>query len=75
MHRDQLNPFDFCHADDVEVLNEQLQAAELQIEDLKQQLDGAMGAEDMLEQLTERTLNMGEVCSDSITSHPHMFMH
>ena len=35
--------------------------AEAQVEDLKQQLDDALGAEDMLEQLTERNLQMGEV--------------
>lgn len=35
--------------------------AEASIEDLKAQLDNALGAEEMLEQLTERTLSMGEV--------------
>ncbi|KAJ7246396.1 dynein associated protein-domain-containing protein [Mycena rebaudengoi] len=34
--------------------------AEIQIEDLKMQLDDAMGAEDMLVQLTERNLMLGE---------------
>nr|XP_019012815.1 dynactin 1 [Kwoniella pini CBS 10737]OCF51596.1 dynactin 1 [Kwoniella pini CBS 10737] len=34
--------------------------AEAQVEDLKLQLDDALGAEDMLEQLTERNLQMGE---------------
>ena len=38
-----------------------LSSAEAQIEDLKIQLDDALGAEDMLEQLTERNLQMGEV--------------
>lgn len=38
----------------------ELDMAESQIEELKQQLDVALSAEDMLEQLTERTLNMGE---------------
>ncbi len=38
-----------------------LDSAEGQISDLKQQLDNALGAEEMLEQLTERTLFMGEV--------------
>ncbi|WWD18419.1 hypothetical protein CI109_102869 [Kwoniella shandongensis] len=37
-----------------------LNNAEAQVEDLKQQLDDALGAEDMLEQLTERNLQMGE---------------
>jgi dynactin 1 len=35
--------------------------AETQIEDLKVQLDDAMGAEEMLVQLTERNLMLGEV--------------
>jgi hypothetical protein len=35
--------------------------AEIQIEDLKLQLDDAMGAEEMLVQLTERNLMLGEV--------------
>ncbi len=35
--------------------------AEIQIEDLKLQLDDALGAEDMLVQLTERNLMLGEV--------------
>lgn len=41
-----------------------LSNAEAQVEDLKLQLDDALGAEDMLEQLTERNLQMGEVSSD-----------
>lgn len=35
--------------------------AEVQIEDLKLQLDDALGAEEMLVQLTERNLMLGEV--------------
>lgn len=35
--------------------------AEIQIEDLKLQLDDALGAEDMVVQLTERNLMLGEV--------------
>ncbi len=35
--------------------------AEIQIEDLKLQLDDALGAEEMLVQLTERNLMLGEV--------------
>lgn len=35
--------------------------AEVQIEDLKVQLDDALGAEEMLVQLTERNLMLGEV--------------
>jgi dynactin 1 len=38
-----------------------LEDADGHIADLKQQLDNALGAEEMLEQLTERTLSMGEV--------------
>ena len=38
--------------------------AEIQIEDLKQQLDSALGAEEMLEQLTEKTLTMGETIEE-----------
>lgn len=41
----------------------ELDRAEQQIEDLKIQLDDAMGAEDMLEQLTERNLTLNEVRS------------
>lgn len=37
------------------------ETAELQLEDLKLQLDDAMGAEDLLEQLTERNLTLNEV--------------
>ncbi|KAI0829040.1 dynactin [Trametes gibbosa] len=37
-----------------------LQNAEIQIEDLKMQLDDALGAEDLLVQLTERNLMLGE---------------
>jgi hypothetical protein len=39
-----------------------LSNAEIQIEDLKLQLDDALGAEEMLVQLTERNLMLGEVC-------------
>lgn len=39
----------------------ELEIAEAQVEDLKAQLDDASGAEDMLEQLTERNLNLNEV--------------
>lgn len=42
----------------------ELERAEAQIEDLKAQLDDALGAEDMLEQLTERNLNLSEVSRD-----------
>jgi hypothetical protein len=38
-----------------------LSNAEVQIEDLKIQLDDALGAEEMLVQLTERNLELGEV--------------
>ena len=36
--------------------------AEVQVEDLKLQLDDALGAEEMVVQLTERNLELGEVC-------------
>lgn len=39
---------------------EQLEAAEALVENLKLQLDDAMGAEDMLEHLTERNLSLSE---------------
>ncbi|KGB74790.3 dynactin 1 [Cryptococcus deuterogattii R265] len=44
----------------LEFAEAKLTNAESQVEDLKQQLDDALGAEDMLEQLTERNLQMGE---------------
>lgn len=36
--------------------------ADAQIEDLKDQLDDALGAEEMLVQLTDRNLMLSEVC-------------
>jgi dynactin 1 len=39
---------------------QRLANADVQIDSLKQQLDDAMGAEDMLVQLTERNLLLGE---------------
>jgi dynactin 1 len=38
-----------------------LSNADTQIEDLKTQLDDALGAEELVVQLTERTLMLGEV--------------
>ncbi|OXG26855.1 dynactin 1 [Cryptococcus neoformans] len=49
---DLINQLEFAEA--------KLANAESQVEDLKQQLDDALGAEDMLEQLTDRNLQMGE---------------
>lgn len=46
--------------------NAKLRNAEEQVEDLKLQLDDALGAEDMLEQLTERNLQLGEVSAYSL---------
>ncbi|KAG0150545.1 hypothetical protein CROQUDRAFT_38151 [Cronartium quercuum f. sp. fusiforme G11] len=46
------------------VILNQLTIAESQIEELKQQLDDSMGAEDMLEQLTERNLTLNEKIDD-----------
>ena len=42
--------------------------AEIQIEDLKVQLDDALGAEEMLVQLTERNLMLGEVIAVLVRS-------
>jgi len=42
--------------------------ADTQIEDLKIQLDDALGAEEMVVQLTERTLMLGEVTNVLIAS-------
>lgn len=38
--------------------------ADAQIEDLKVQLDDALGAEEMLVQLTDRNLMLSEVCTN-----------
>ncbi|KAF9089316.1 hypothetical protein BGX23_006769 [Mortierella sp. AD031] len=43
-----------------EKLRESLELAENQIEDLKQRLDDAIGAEDMIEQLSEKNITLGE---------------
>ena len=40
-----------------------LSNAESEIEGLKLQIDDALGAEDLLVQLTERNLELGEVCA------------
>ena len=45
----------------LELSEAKLANAEAQVEDLKLQLDDALGAEDLLEQLTERNLLMSEV--------------
>ncbi|KAI5885462.1 uncharacterized protein SCHCODRAFT_02520680 [Schizophyllum commune H4-8] len=42
----------------------QLTNAEIQVEDLKMQLDDALGAEEMLVKLTERNLELGEKIED-----------
>jgi len=44
--------------------------ADTQIEDLKMQLDDALGAEEMVVQLTERTLMLGEVTTILRTNDP-----
>lgn len=44
-----------------ELVQASLETAELQVEDLKIQLDDALGAEEMLELLTEKNLTMSEV--------------
>ncbi|KHJ33785.1 putative cap-gly domain-containing protein [Erysiphe necator] len=43
-----------------EVTKEKLNLANVAIEDLKQQLDNAMGAEDMIEELTEKNVGLQE---------------
>ncbi|KAG4442163.1 hypothetical protein IFR05_002376 [Cadophora sp. M221] len=43
-----------------EVAREKLASSEAAIEDLRQQLDNALGAEDMIEELTERNMSMNE---------------
>ncbi|KAI9594342.1 hypothetical protein BDF19DRAFT_130733 [Syncephalis fuscata] len=43
-----------------EKMRETLLKAEGQVEDLKQQLDDALGAEELVEQLTEKNLNLSE---------------
>lgn len=53
-----------------DALKESLENAELQVEDLKIQLDDALGAEDMLELLTEKNLAMGEVRRSSPSARP-----
>lgn len=45
-------------------LASKLQASEAQLEDVKTQLDDALGAEEMLEELTERNLFLGEKMSE-----------
>jgi len=43
-----------------ETTKEKLAQAEANIEDLRQQLDNALGAEDMIEELTERNMSLNE---------------
>lgn len=45
--------------------NMDLSIARSQVEDLKLQLDDALGVEDMVVTLTERNLMLGEVCYSS----------
>lgn len=49
----------------LELSEAKLANAESQVEDLKLQLDDALGAEDLLEQLTERNLLMSDVSPSS----------
>jgi dynactin 1 len=46
--------------DHYDVVKEKLAQSEASIEDLRQQLDNALGAEDMIEELTERNMTMNE---------------
>ncbi len=50
-----------CLVAEFDATLQRLANADVQIDSLKQQLDDAMGAEDMLVQLTERNLLLGEV--------------
>lgn len=57
-------------ADEFDVMQGRAETAEAQVEDLKVQLDDAFGAEDVLDQLTERNLTLSEVrsvpCSERV---------
>ncbi|KAJ1920802.1 hypothetical protein H4219_001038 [Mycoemilia scoparia] len=46
--------------DQISLLKGKLDASDNQIEDLKQRLDEALGAEEMIEELSERNLNLSE---------------
>lgn len=48
------------YKEEYEATKEKLAQAEAAVEDLRQQLDTALGAEEMLEELTERNLSMAE---------------
>jgi len=48
------------NVDRFEEVSKQLAQSEVLIEDLKQQLDAALSAEDLLEELTERNLSLNE---------------
>lgn len=48
------------YKDEYETTKERLIASESAVDDLRQQLETALGAEEMLEELTERNMNMGE---------------
>ncbi|THW69203.1 hypothetical protein D6D25_01051 [Aureobasidium pullulans] len=49
---------------DYEETREKLLATEADLDDIRQQLDAAMGAEDMIEELTERNMTMQEKIDD-----------
>lgn len=49
-------------ADEFDIVQDRADTAEAQVEELKAQLDDALGAEDILDQLTERNLTLSEVC-------------
>ncbi|CAO1624285.1 unnamed protein product [Sympodiomycopsis kandeliae] len=51
-------------SDSRDILQSKLEASEAQLEDVKIQLDDALGAEEMLEELTERNLFLGERMSE-----------
>ncbi|KAJ4136112.1 hypothetical protein NW768_003720 [Fusarium equiseti] len=46
--------------EELSVCREKLEQSETAVEDLRQQLDNALGAEDMIEDLTERNMSMAE---------------
>lgn len=71
LHR-HLNLFLNVHTAQYESTLIKLSNAETQIEDLKLQLDDALGAEEMLVQLTERNLMLSEVCKTLFDVRPHL---
>lgn len=62
-------PFlEYTHIDQFDVVTKRLAQSEALIEDLKQQLDTALSAEDLLEELTVRNLSLTERIDDMRTT-------